>query len=161
MFKRSYVALPVVLVSLLTIVSRPVSAQCVSRGPGGDCFDGRISTKFIHGLAEKNPLLAGAVWGAVTEVDSATRQTLYSRLVAGEYTGTMGKSGMSYRFRTRVQLLAGEAFSLAVHVEEDGTGRTQEFEGIVLDEGRTGNLMQIGQEGRKSVFSWNAPDREK
>jgi len=122
---------------------------------------GRISTKFIQGLAEKNPLLAGAVWGAVAEVDSATRQTLYSRLVAGEYTGTMGKSGMSYRFRTRVQLLAGEAFSLAVHVEEDGTGRTQEFEGIVLDEGRTGNLMQIGQEGRKSVFSWNAPDREK
>jgi hypothetical protein len=60
-----------------------------------------------------------------------------------------------------VQSLAGGAFSLAIHVEEDGTKRAEEFEGVVFDEGRTGNLMQVGQDGRKSVFSWNAPDQEK
>ncbi|HSS48122.1 MAG TPA: hypothetical protein VLX28_04180 [Thermoanaerobaculia bacterium] len=208
MRKLSHIGMPILLVGLFAVWPRPVSAQCVSCGPGGECFDapdgfsancecrirnvrgavvctphgvcspndstscddapspflvpgGKISTKFIQGLAEKNPLLAGAVWGAVTEQDSASRQTLYSRLVAGEYTGTMGKGGKSYSFRTRVQSLAGGAFSLAVHVKEDGTGRVDEFEGIVLDEGQAGNLVQVGQEGRKSVFSWNAPDRVK
>jgi hypothetical protein len=107
----------------------------------------RISTKFLKGLADKNPLLAGAVWGVITEKDSPSREILYSQFVPGEYNGTMGKDGKSYTFRTQVQSVAGGAFSLAVHVEEAGTGRTDDFEGIVLDEGRSGNL-QAGEARR-------------
>jgi hypothetical protein len=73
----------------------------------------------------------------------------------------MGKDGRSYTFRTQVHSLAGGAFSLAVHVEEAGTGRADDFEGIVLDEGRSGNLMQAGRGQRNSVFSWAAAEQEK
>jgi hypothetical protein len=199
---------PAVLICLLSVGSLPVSADCVSCGPGGECFTaasgfsancecriksvggatvctpkgvcsaddsnscdnqpqptlvpgGRISTKFLKGLAAKNPLLAGAVWGAISEKDSPSGEILYSQLVQGEYSGTMGKNGKSYTFRTQVQSLAGGAFSLAVHVEETGTGRADDFEGIVLDEGRSGNVMQAGRGQRTTVFSWAAPEQEK
>jgi hypothetical protein len=52
----------------------------------------------------------------------------------------------------------GAAFSLAVHIEETGTGRADEFEGLVLNEGRSGNLMPAGRGQRTSVFSWAAPE---
>jgi ribosomal protein L19 len=68
----------------------------------------------------------------------------------------MGKDGKSYTFRTLVRSLAGGVFSLVVHVEEGGKGRAQEFEGVILDGGRSGNMVQVGREGRTSVFSWNA-----
>ena len=200
--------LVIVPVFLLALGSMPVSADCVSCGPGGECTTpppgysancecrirslagavictphgvcsatdpstcdndpmpnlapgGKISTKFLQGLADKNPLLAGAVWGAFVEKDSPSRETLFSKLVAGEYKGTMGKDGKSYTFRTQVQSLPEGAFSLAVHVEETGTGRADDFEGIVLDEGRSGNLMQAGHGQRRTVFSWAAAEQEK
>jgi hypothetical protein len=119
-----------------------------------ECYSSRALC--IGKLAEKNPLLAGAVWGAITEESSASREILHSGLVAGEYAGTMGKDGKSYTFRTLVRPLAGGVFSLVVHVEEDGKGRAQEFESVILDGGRSGNMVQVGREGRTSVFSWNA-----
>jgi hypothetical protein len=98
---------------------------------------------------------------AISEKDSPSGEILYSQLVQGEYSGTMGKDGKSYTFRTQVQQLAGGAFTLAVHVEETGTGRADDFEGIVLDAGRSGNVMQAGRGQRATVFSWAAPEQEK
>jgi hypothetical protein len=205
MRKACFAIVPTFLVCLLVLGSIPVSADCVSCGPGGECVTappgysancecrirsvagasvctphgvcsatdasscddtplsnlvpgGKISTKFLQGLADKNPLLAGAVWGAIVEKDSPSREILYSQLVQGQYSGTMGKDGKSYTFRTQVQSLPGGAFSLAVHIEETGTGRADEFGGLVLNEGRSGNLMQEGRGQRTSVFSWVAPE---
>jgi hypothetical protein len=205
---RKIYSLAMLICLLVVVGSLPVSADCVSCGPGGECFaappgysancecrirsvegtsvctpkgvcsaddssscdnqpqpdlvpGGRISTKFLKGLAAKNSLLAGAVWGALSEKDSPSGEILYSQLVQGEYSGTMGKDGKSYTFRTQVQSLAGGAFSLAVHVEETGTGRADDFVGIVLDEGRSGNLMQAVRGQRSTVFSWAAPYQEK
>jgi hypothetical protein len=206
--RKAYFLSMLTLICLLALGLLPVSADCVSCGPGGECFNapagfsanceckirnvrgavvctpsgvcsgddpsscdnqpqpnlvpgGKLSTKFLKGLADKNPLLAGAVWGAIFEKDSPSREILYSQFVPGEYSGTMGKDGKSYTFRTRVQSLAGGAFSLAVHVEETGTGRADDFEGIVLDEGRSGNLMQAERGQRGTVFSWTPPEQEK
>lgn len=207
MRKAHLLSIPASWVCLLVLGSLPVSADCVSCGPGGECTSappgysancecrirsnagavictphgvcsttdpstcdndpisnlapgGRISTKFLHGLGDKNPLLAGAVLGAISEKDSPSRETLFHYLVAGDYRGTMGKDGRSYTFRTQVQALAGGAFSLAVHVEETGTGRSDDFEGIVSEEGRSGNLMQAERGQRKTVFSWAAVEQE-
>ena len=137
------------------------STTCGNTPPPNVSPGGEISTTFIKRLAERNPLLAGAVWGAITEQDSAAKEILHSYLMAGEYSGTMGKDGKSYTFRTRVQPLAGGVFSLAVHVEEDGTGRAEEFEGTVLERGWSGSVARVGREGRVSVFSWNAREPEK
>lgn len=135
---RKIYSLAMLICLLIVVGSLPVSADCVSCGPGGECFTaaagfsancecriksvggatvctpkgvcsaddsnscdnqpqptlvpgGRISTKFLKGLAAKNPLLAGAVWGALSEKDSPSGEILYSQLVQGEYSGTMGK----------------------------------------------------------------------
>lgn len=120
-----------------------------------------VSAKFLSRLAEKNPRLAGAVWGALTEEDSSSREVLRYRLIAGEYTGTLGKKGKSYTFRTRVQPLSGDGFSLSVLVEEDGTGHAEEFTGSLLERGQRGTLERVGHEGRTGVFSWSPRETAK
>jgi hypothetical protein len=120
-----------------------------------------ISPQLIPRLAEKNPLLAGAVWGAITEEGSASKGGLRPRMAAGEYTGTMGQDGKSYTFRTRVQRLAVDSVSLSVLVEEDGTAHAEEFEGVLLDRGRSGSLVRVGQEGRTRVLTWSTREPER
>jgi hypothetical protein len=120
----------------------PVNAQSISRekpqptlAPGGE-----VSAKFIDRLAEKNPLLAGAVRGSITDVEGPRNEILGLRLVPGEHTGTMGRNGRSYTFKTLVKQEAEDVFSLAVHVEEDRTGRAEDFEGVILDKGQSGRM---------------------
>ncbi len=86
--------------------------------------------------------------------DSSTREILRYRLVAGEYTGTLGKDGKSYTFRTRVEPLSEDGFSLSVLLEEDGTGRVEEYKGVILARGQSGAQERVGREGR-SRFSWS------
>ncbi len=94
----------------------------------------------------RTPRLAGAAWGARME-DSSSREVLRYRLAAGEHTGTMGEDGKHYTFRTRVQPLSRDAFSLSILVEEDGTGRTEELTGALLDRGQSGTLKRVGRGG--------------
>ncbi|MEA2602579.1 MAG: hypothetical protein QOF89_3571 [Acidobacteriota bacterium] len=142
-------------------VCDPSDATSCDSSPQPNVSPGvEVSAKFLSRLAEKSPRLAGAVWGALME-DSSSREVLRYRLVAGEYTGTLGKAGKSYTFRTRVQALSGDAFSLSVLVEEDGTGRAEEFTGALLDRGQSGTLERVGREGRTRVFSWSTREPEK
>jgi hypothetical protein len=142
-------------------VCDPSDATSCDTGPNPNVASGvEVSAKFLSRLAEKNPRLAGAVWGALME-DSSSREVLRYRLVAGEYTGTMGKDGKSYTFRTRVQPLSGDAFSLSIRLEEDGTGSAEEFTGVLLDRGQSGTLEQVRREGRTRVFSWSTREPEK
>jgi hypothetical protein len=199
--RLSAAAVPVLVGCLLSGWAHSAHAQCVSCGPGGECFNASdgfsancecrirnihgavictphgacdpnvtnscddgppqlltakdpISTQFVRALAEKNPLLAGAVWGGITEENSASRKTLHVGSAAREYTGTMGQDGKSYSFRTRVQLLADHSYSLAVHVEEDGTSHAEDYEGVIQGGGLSGSLEHVGPQGRTSVFSW-------
>jgi hypothetical protein len=45
--------------------------------------------------------------------------------------------------------------------EEMRTHRVEEFEGAVLESGRSGNMVRVGRAGRESVFTWNAREHEK
>lgn len=123
----------------------------VNVSPGAE-----ISTKFVNRLGLKNPLVAGAVWGAITEDPSTSR----SRVSAGVYTGTMGKDGRSFTFQTEVRQTAVDAFSLSIRLEEDATGQVEEFEGVLLEGGRSGSIFRVTKgEARARVFSWRVRDR--
>jgi hypothetical protein len=116
---------------------------------------GQISTKFVDRLADKNPLLAGAVFGVIEEHNSPCGKSP-SLLGSGKLTGTMRRDRKNYTFRATGQALAQGALSFSIELEEDRTGRVQEFEGVVLENGRSGHIEQVGLKSRTSVFSWNA-----
>jgi hypothetical protein len=194
--------LPVLVGCFLFGWEHSAHAQCVSCGPGGECYNASdgfsancecrirnvhgavictphgacdpnvtnscddgppqlltakdtISTRFVQALGEKNPLLAGAVLGGITEENSASGKALHVGSAAREYTGTMGKDGRSYTFRTRLQPLADHSYSLTVHVEEDGRGAVEDYEGIIQGGGLSGRFERVEPQGRTSVFSWN------
>jgi hypothetical protein len=110
---------------------------------------GKIATPFLQDLAGKDPLLAGAVWAGIAEENSSSAPG------SREVTGTMGQGRKGYTYRTLVQSLAENAVSLTIHVEEDGTGRARDYEGTVLDGGRSGSFVKVGVKGRSAVFSWD------
>jgi hypothetical protein len=150
-----------------TIVCKP-SGVCDPRDPS-TCDDDpwvtlspgeEISRSFLARLAGKNPLLAGAVWGATTEDYSKSGKLLRTWMASGEYTGTMGRDGRSFTYRTQVQQTAAHAYSLRVLVEEEGTDHRQEFEVVLLDRGRSGRAAQVEAKGRTPIVSWNARPRE-
>jgi hypothetical protein len=115
-----------------------------------------VSTAFLTHLGEKDSLAAGAVWGALTEGPAARGKVIRSHLAPGEYAGTMGKDGRSYTYRTRVRQLAAGSWSLAIAVEEDGTGGVQEYEGVLRERGKSGTVVRVGKEGRARVASWRS-----
>lgn len=134
----------------------PRDSSTCSDDPGVDVPRGsEVATKFVKRLGEKHPLAAGAVWGAVTE-DPATSR---SRMSAGTFTGTMGKDGKSFTFRTEVRQIASDAFSLSIRVEEDGTGHVEALEGVLLEGGRSGSITRVTQgEPRARIFFWQASE---
>jgi hypothetical protein len=188
-----------ILAGFLTLAERPVLADCVSCGPGGECFStspgfsgnceckirsingvatcrpsgvcdpndatscstdsgfpqviasqARISIRFLNGLAEVNPLLAGAVWAGVAEANSALKGD------RAEVKGTMGREGKSYTYLSRVRLLADGSVVLTAHVEEEGTGLAQDYEGTFPASGRSGRFVKVGPKGRSQVYSWDS-----
>lgn len=119
-----------------------------------------ISAKFLSKVDKVNPLLAGALSGSITE-DVYRNELLVNRwLLPGEHTGTMGKDGASYKYVVHARQIAADAFSITVLIEEDGTGAIEEFEGVILEKGRSGTLDRIGKNGRSRVVAWNARDSE-
>lgn len=188
-----------VLVGFFILAERPVLADCVSCGPGGECFTAspgfsanceckirsingvatcrpsgicdpndatscsdnggfpqviaaqpRISLRFLNDLAEVSPTLAGAVWAGVAEANSALKDG------RAEVKGTMGKEGKSYTYLTRVRLLADGSVVLTAHVEEDGAGRAQDYEGTFAINGRNGRFVKVGAKGKSAVYSWDS-----
>lgn len=122
--------------------------------------DQEISAKFVSRVAQVDPLLAGALLGAIAEEYSPTGESAKRGLVPGEHTGTMGKDGASYKYTVHAEQIAANAFSVIVLIEEDGTGRIEEFEGVILEKGRSGTLDRVGKSGRSRVIAWNARDGE-
>ncbi len=151
---RLTASLPALVGCLLFEWAHSAGAQCVSCEPQL-ASKATISTSFVRALGEKNPLLAGAVLGRVTEENSASGKALHVDSAAREYTGTMGKDGRSYTFRTRLQPLADHFYSLTVHVEEDGRGAVEDDEGVIQGGGLSGRFERVEPQGRTSVFSWN------
>lgn len=111
---------------------------------------------FLTHLEEKDSLLAGAVWGAITEGPTERGKAIRAHIAPGNYVGTMGRDGRSYTYRTRVRQLATGSYSLAIAVEEDGTGDVQKFEGVLRERGKSGNVVRVGKEGRTRVASWSS-----
>jgi hypothetical protein len=106
-----------------------------------------IAMPFLNALSDRDPLLAGAVWGGLTEWNSGGR----------EVKGTMGRDGMSYTYRATMKPLAEGAVSLAIEVTDDRGKVRQSFEGVVLEGGRSGHFLKVsGSQGRVPVYSWNA-----
>ncbi len=132
------------------------ASSCPGNGPLPNLAPrGQISTKFVDRLADKNPLLAAAVFGVIEEHNSPCGKSP-SLLASGKLTGTMRRDRKNYTFRATGQPLAQGALSFSIELEEDRTGRVQEFEGVVLENGRSGHIEQVGLKSRTSVFSWNA-----
>lgn len=119
-----------------------------------------ISPKFLSRVGEVHPLLAGALTGAITEEVSRKGIVVDRWLLPGEHTGTMGKGRVSYNYTVQVRQIAANAFSVAVLIEEDGTSTVEEFEGVILEKGKSGFLDRTGKSGRSRVIAWNARDGE-
>ncbi len=113
-----------------------------------------LSTPFLNDLAQVNPLLAGAVWAGIAEANSALK------VDRAEVKGTMGREGRSYSYLTRVQILKDGSASLRIHVQEDGAGRGQDYEGTVAANGQSGRFVQMAPKGSSPVFSWDARERQ-
>jgi hypothetical protein len=125
--------------------------SCDSNGfPQGIAVRAQISTRFLDNLAEVNPLLAGAVWAGIGEANSSLKAD------RAEVQGTMGREGRSFAYRAQVRLLPRGSVSLKVHVQEDGAGHGQDYEGTLAVDGRSGRFVQVGPKGRSPVFSWGA-----
>ena len=122
--------------------------------------DQEISAKFLSKVGEVNPLLAGALTGSITEEVSRKGLIVNRFLLPGEHTGTMGRDGVSYKYTVHAKQIAANAFSVAVLIEEDGTGRIEEFQGVLLERGRSGSLDRVEKNGRSRVIAWNARDSE-
>lgn len=191
--------------SALAVGGSPLLADCVSCGPGGECFTvssgfsgncacvirsahgvaickpsgvcdpsdantcsdnpfpqsptkrRAISTRFLPGLEETNPFLAGAVWAGLADLNAAPAATS-----AVEVEGTMGRDGKSYRYRIRVETLGDAAVSVAVHVQEDGAEQGQDYEGTLARGGRSGRFDRVGvKKERAAVFAWRPEEGEK
>jgi hypothetical protein len=184
-----------VLAVAMMLLAGPVLADCVSCGPGGDCyttsagFSGNcecrirsvngasscrplgvcdpndanscktgeegggfpimISTRFVTGLAEVNPLLAAAAWAGVDGANETSKDR-------AEVKGTMGQDGRSYTYRADVRRLPKGSVSLIIEVQEDGAPGVQRFEGTLTRLGRSGRFVEAGPKGRAPVYSWEA-----
>lgn len=181
-----------VLTVAMLLLAHPVLADCVSCGPGGDCyttsagFSGncecrirsvngvsscrplgvcdptdsnscktddnggfpiQISTRFVTGLAEANPLLAASAWAGV---DGANE----SRKDRTEVKGTLGQDGRSYTYLAQVRRLSKDSISLIIEVKEEGASGKQRFEGALTNGGQTGRFVEVGPKGKASVYSW-------
>ena len=185
-----------ILAAAMMLLAFPVLADCVSCGPGGECYEASpgfsgnceckirsnngvavcrpagicdpndatscetgpgggfpvylISTKFVNDLGEVNPLLAGAVWAGIAEANASRQVDL------AEVKGTMGQDGRSYTYRAEVRFLPKGSVFLKIHVQEDGAGHAQLYEGTLAGAGRSGRFVQVGPKGRSPVFSWGA-----
>lgn len=152
--RRSCLALG--LLSPFLLFPAPASAECVTCGSP----DQEISAKFLSKVGEVNPLLGAALTGAITEEISPKGLVVNRWLLPGEHTGTMGKDGVSYKFTVHAEQIAANSFSVAVLIEEDGTGSVEEFQGVLLERARSGTLDRIEKNGRSRVVAWNARDGE-
>jgi hypothetical protein len=133
----------------LAVLPPAALADCVSCGPSHFAAHSPIATRFLDKLAQRNPLLAGAVWGGIVEANSSPNPS------EAETKGTMGKEGRSYSYQTRVRRLADGSASLVVHVQEDGAKQGEDYEGTVTGDGRVGRFLQVGPQGKALVFSWD------
>jgi len=143
-------------------VCDPVDPHSCDGGPWVNAPQGeQVSSMFLHRVADQDPLLSGALWGALVEDASASGELIRTRLVPGEHTGTMGKDGRSYTFTTYVRQLTQGAFSVSVLLEEDATSWTEEFEGVILERGDRGNFSRVERQGRVPVVAWKTRERQK
>lgn len=122
--------------------------SCKTEEEGGG-FPIQISTRFVTGLAELNPLLAAAAWAGVDEANA-------SRKDRAEVKGTMGQDGRSYTYRAEVRRLPKGSASLIIQVQEDGAPVVQRYEGTLASAGRSGRFVEVGPKGRSPVYSWEA-----
>jgi hypothetical protein len=137
----------------------PTDANSCSDDPLAGVVRGKaVSTAFLTPLGEKNPRLAGAMWGAlVEEKTSNPAQIGRSYLVAGDYAGTMGGKDHNYSYQTRVEDAQPNGFRVFVTIREDDSGRTEEYEGTLSRNARKGRLMRTDGTARAPVFNWDFP----
>jgi hypothetical protein len=125
------------------------ATSCDGGFPSNLAAHSQIATRFLDKLAQRNPLLAGAVWGGIVEANSSPNPS------EAETKGTMGREGRSYSYQTRVRRLADGSASLVVHVQEDGAKQGEDYEGTVTGDGRVGRFLQVGPQGKALIFSWD------
>lgn len=121
---------------------------CKEEEDGGG-FPIMISTRFVTGLAEVDPLLAGAAWAGVDTANETRKDRT-------EVKGTMGRDGRSYTYRAEVRRLPKGSVSLIIEVQEDGASTVQRFEGNLTNLGRSGRFVEVRPRGRAAVYSWEA-----
>jgi hypothetical protein len=125
------------------------ATSCDSNGfPQVIASKGRnVVMPFLSALSDRDPLLAGAVWAGLAEWNSG----------GSEVKGTMGRDGRSYTYRAQMKPLAEDAVSLAIEVRDDRGKVRQSFEGVVLEDGRSGHFLKVsGLHGQVPVYSWKA-----
>ena len=115
-----------------------------------------IDARFLDLVGAKDPVLSGALWGAVEEEYNQEGQVVRIHPSPGEYSGTMGfRDHRSYSYHVYVRELSDAVFTLYVKVEREGTGEVQELDGALYERGAHGELARLENGRGVPVAVWD------